>query len=292
VHWNSRNDFVREGDLFKTIRASTPDKARVFELVRQMEEDVSVYAALPVPEDPLWAEPQRRFVKELRRFSVRQPWPLLLAAHRNFDGNGFTDLLRACAVVSFRYNVIGGLATNEQERVYNAAAQKIARKELAQASDAIRALAPIYIADEPFRGAFADKILRTTSARNKNVARYILFRLEHHLSGIEHDADSPKYTLEHILPENPGDKWPQFSDEDAEEAVYRLGNLALLEADTNHGLGNAGFAEKKAEYLGSAFLLTQKVASENADWNLDRVAERQRWMARQATAIWRVAQLA
>lgn len=292
VHWNSRRDFVREADLFKKIRTNTPDKARVFELIREMEEDVDVYAALSSPEDPLWVDGQRRHVRELRTFSVRQPWPLLLAAHRTFDPGGFNDLLRACAVASFRYNVIGGLATNEQERVYNATAQKVARHELAGAGDAIRTLAPIYIGDEAFRAAFAEKVLTTTSSRNRNVARYILFRLEHHLSGVEHDADSPRYTLEHILPENPGDQWPDFADRDAEESVYRLGNLTLLEADANRGIGNANFSEKKAVFAASAFLLTRKIATENDAWTLDRLAERQRWMARQATAVWRIAQLA
>ena len=42
----------------------------------------------------------------------------------------------------------------------------------------------------------------------------------------------------------------------------------------------------------SAFLITRLVAQENEEWNLDRLAERQRWLARQATAIWRISHLA
>jgi len=291
VHWNSRRDFVREADLFKKIRASTPDKARVFELIRQMEEDLGVYVALSIPEDALWTDEQRPFVRELRTFTVRQPWPLLMAAHRAFDPSGFRDLLRACAVISLRYNVIGGLVTNEQERVYNSVAQKVAKRELTLAGDTIRALAPIYIADKTFSTAFADKVLRTTSGRNKNVALYMLFRLEHHASGTEFDADSRKYSLERILPENPGNNWPEYSDEEADESLYRLGNFALLEADANRGLGNAGFAAKKLAYAKSVFALTRQVATDNNEWTLDRLAERQRWMAKQATAVWRINQL-
>lgn len=291
VHWNSRRDFVREADLFKKIRASTPDKARVFELIRQMEEDLGVYVALSFPEDAVWTDEQRPFIRDLRTFSVRQPWPLLIAAHRAFDANGFRDLARACAVISLRYNVIGGLVTNEQERVYNTVAQKVAKGELTLAGDTIRALSPIYIADKTFSTAFADKVLRTTSGRNKNVALYILFRIEHHASGTEFDAQSRKYTLEHILPENPGDNWPEFSDQEADESLYRLGNFAVLEADSNRGLGNVGFAVKRLAYAKSAFALTRQVATENNEWSLDRLAERQRWMAKQATAIWRITQL-
>ena len=291
VHWNSRRRFVREAELFKTIRADTPTKAEVFELLREMEQDIDLYAALSNPEDSLWSEPERQHVRELRMFSVRQPWPLLLAAHRAYDVTGFTELLRACSVVSFRYNVIGSLATNEQERVYNGVAQRIAAGDLATPRDSIRALAPIYIADAAFRSAFAEKVLRTTAARNKHVARYILFYLERHLSGQEYDVDSPRYTLEHILPESPEGNWPQFTEEQAADAVYRLGNLTLIQADANRRAGNNPFGEKKPAYASSGLALTQRISADNDDWTPERVAARQHWMANQATSIWRIAQL-
>lgn len=291
VHWNSRRKFVREAELFKTFRNEVPDKARVFELVRQMEQDADVYAALSKPEDAIWTQRQRDYVANLRMFSVRQPWPLLLAAHRAYLSEDFTDLLRACSVISFRYNVISGLATNEQERTYNAVALQIADGHFASAHDALRALEPVYVSDKLFQEAFAEKILRTTSARNKRVARFILFSLERHLSGTEHDSDSPKYSLEHIFPENPDVHWPEFPEDQAEEAVYRLGNLTLLETDKNRDLGNMCFADKRQVFANSAFEVTRLVATENDDWSIERIAARQRWMAKQATTIWRVSQL-
>lgn len=291
THWNSRRRFVREADLFKTILAATPEKANVFTLLRDMEQDIDVYAALSNPEDRLWTDQQRPYVRELRMFSVRQPWPLLLAAYRTYDASGVVELLRACSIISFRYNVIGGLATNEQERVYNSVAQRIADSELPAPGDAIRALAHIYIPDENFRPAFAGKVLRTTANRNKQVARYLLFCLEKQLSNQEFDSDSPRYTLEHILPENPGSNWPDFTDEQALDAVYRLGNLAILEAVANRTIGNSGFTDKKAVYAQSTLALTRHIAEENDHWTPERVAQRQAWMARQATGIWRVAQL-
>nr|HNH52448.1 DUF262 domain-containing protein [Nitrosomonas sp.] len=39
-HWNSRNTFVRQSDLFKTIRNKVGNRAAVFELLRGMEEDM------------------------------------------------------------------------------------------------------------------------------------------------------------------------------------------------------------------------------------------------------------
>lgn len=291
AHWNSRRRFVREADLFKTIRAGTPGKADVFELVRQMEQDIDVYAGLSNPEGPLWDPEQRRHVRELRMFNVRQPWPLLLSAHRAYDASGFTEVIRACSVISFRYNVIGGLATNEQERIYNSVAQKIAEGLMGRPGDVIRSLIPVYVSDNQFRGDFAEKTLRTTAARNRQVVRFILFSLENHLSGRDLDMESEQYTLEHILPENPENNWPQFEGDQLEEFIYRIGNIAILESGLNRDIGNATFEKKKALYLQSAFETTRKIAAENAEWTGERLAERQRWMAKQATSVWRIAQL-
>ena len=292
AHWNSRRRFVRESDLFKTIRTETPDKRKVFDLLREMEQDIDVYVALSNPEDDLWSEEQRQSVRELRMFSVRQPWPLLMAAFRAFNTQGMTELLRACSVISFRYNVISSLVTNEQERTYNGVAQRIAAGELASPAQVIRALSPIYVADDVFRQNFANKVLRTSAARNKQIVRYLLFALEAHLTGSVYDFDSPRYRLEHILPENPAGNWGQFSDEQVEAAVYRLGNFVMLETKANRELGNRPFDEKRPVYAQSVLDLTRRIAEDNSEWTLDRLAERQRWMARQATGIWRVAQLA
>jgi hypothetical protein len=291
AHWNSRKRFVREADLFKTIRDDRKDKAAVFELIRQMEEDIDPYAALPHPEDSLWDKEQAQHIRELRMFNVRQPWPLLLSSYRAFDKSSFTDVLRACSIISFRYNVIGGLATNEQERVYNSVAQKIASGDLPTSRDVIRALGQIYIPDDQFRSAFTEKSLRTSAARNKNVVRYILFKLEKHISQIDYDRESPKYNLEHVLPENPQNNWSQFSEEQVDLFVFRLGNMTVLEAEANREIGNLPFEEKRSVYEKSEFEITRKIGTDNTVWNTERISSRQGWMADQATSIWRISQL-
>ena len=103
--------------------------------------------------------------------------------------------------------------------------------------------------------------------------------------------ESERYSLEHILPENPGPNWPQFTDEEAENSIYRLGNMTLLEAAANREIGNLPFTDKKLVYTASQFQITKNIAIENNDWNLSRIAAHQNWMAKQATVIWRVDQL-
>jgi hypothetical protein len=297
AHWNSRRKLVRHAELFKTIRAATPDRAAVFSLLQRLEADVDTYAALNDPENPLWEGEQRSLIADLRMFAIRQHWPFLLAARRAFDNEGFTQVLKACVAVAFRYNVIGNLQTNEQETVFNQAAQALSgikpEEKLTTPLEAIRALSRIYVSDDNFRSAFAEKMLQTTAPRNKKIVRYILFKLERHVSLQDYDADSALYTLEHVLPINPAENtWTQFDERQAEDMTYRLGNMTMLKAGPNRALGNASFDEKKAALAESEFTVTRRIAEENENWTPERLAKHQRWMADQAVSIWRVPQLA
>jgi hypothetical protein len=194
-------------------------------------------------------------------------------------------------MISFRYNVIASLVTNEQERVYNAVAEKVGTATLTQATEIIRELRSIYLRDDGFRNAFAEKSLKTTQSHNKRVERYLLFQLERQVSGKEYDFESERYSIEHVLPENPGTDWAQFADEQLESMTYRLGNLTLLASAVNRDIGNKSFAEKREVYCTSEFEITRQLAEENAEWNAERIAAWQNRMARLATAIWRIDQL-
>ena len=291
IFWNSRHRLVRKFELFKTIRGQVQDKAGAFALIRDMDRHARVYAALRSPEDGLWTPRERDGLAQLQMFNVRQPLAVLLAAFDRFeqeDRAGFERFLRAIAVVSFRYNVICGRQSNEQEMLYNGIARGLSAGRITGVAEAIGALRPVYPSDGEFRTAFADKTLRTTSSRNRKVVRFILFRIEEHLSGGSLDFESARYGIEHVLPENPGADWEQFDDGQRDAFTYRLGNLALLGTTANRGLGNAGFDEKRPVLQASEFLATGKLAQDYAVWTVDTIRERQKWMARQATGIWQI----
>ena len=133
IFWNSRNRLVRKFELFKTIRGQVRDKAGAFALIRDMDRHARVYAALRSPEDDAWTQRERDSLAQLQMFNVRQPLAVLLAAFDRFeqeDRTGFERFLRAIAVVSFRYNVICGRQSNEQEMLYNDIARASPRDAL------------------------------------------------------------------------------------------------------------------------------------------------------------------
>ncbi|MEI6746228.1 MAG: DUF262 domain-containing HNH endonuclease family protein [Methylococcaceae bacterium] len=291
THWLSRRSFVRQSELFKVIRAKVTTREAIFQLLREMEEDMDTYLALTNPEISQWSPTLKSYVQNLRMFSVRQPFPLLFAAHRKLSLEDFSTVLKSCVTISFRYNVIGSQPTHEQERLYYSIAQKITHDEITIAKATLEGLKAIYPNDETFKMAFSEKVIRTSNSRNLRVVRYILCELEKHSSGNDYDFESDSFNVEHILPQNPESGWDTFNDEEVEAMVYRLGNMTLLKKNANKNLGNEPFSIKKPVFSESQFELTRKIAEENADWTPERISARQKTLAKMATSVWRIAQL-
>lgn len=293
AHWISRHTLVREAELFKRIRAKVTDRGQVFALLREMDQDLDTYLALRRPEDSEWPLDLREPAETLRRFGVRQPLPLLLAARRSLaDDPSFARVLRACVSISFRYNVIGGRPTPDQERVYALACGRLARGEVTQVRDVLLDLRPIYPTDAEFIAAFGAKSLRAPkNGRNRQVLVYVLGAIERHTSGNQVELDSSALSLEHVFPEHADSGWESFADAEVDEMVWRLGNLTLVPPTENRNLGRQPYAVKRDAYRNSAFGLTRMIAENFDRWDPRTIAAHQNWMAKQAKTIWRIAEL-
>ncbi len=290
-HWNSRKSFVRSTELFKVIRGKISDREQVFALLRDMEEDIDAYLALTHPEVSHWSPKLKGYANNLKMFNVRQPFPLLLAANRKLTADVFEAVLRACVVICFRYNVIGNLPTNEQERIYYSVAQKITDGSAQTAAQVLQGLRDIYPSDEAFKQSFADKVIRTTNSRNNRVMRYILCELEYHNNQQDYDLDSDNFGIEHILPQHPEAGWEQFTEEEIDSLVYRIGNMTLLAKGANKDIANKPYAIKRPVLAQSSFGLTQQLVENNTEWTPNRIEQRQKQMAKMASTVWRVSQL-
>jgi len=292
AHWNSRYPFVRQADLFKTIRKKiNNDRAVVFELLRGMDEDMDTYLAFTQPYASDWPSSSKTSANTLKLFSVRQPLPLVLAAKRRLDESDFDGFMQSCVTLAFRYNVIGKQPPNEQERIYNTVAQKVFKGELASLNAILQALKPIYPDDNFFYAAFAEKTFNTRDSRNNRVVRYILCKLEKQWGGSAYDFEDATLTVEHVLPQRPETDWNDFSDEEIETMAYRLGNMTLLEKNKNQAVANAGYAAKRPVYQSSNVAITRKIAEQNEVWQANRIAGRQKQLANTAKTLWRIAQL-
>lgn len=283
--WNSSHKTVAKKNLFKTIKNEIKTKEQTFNLLRDLIDTVDLYIALSEPNDDFWNEFKevKESLSELKMFQIKQTNSLLISAFKNLDKNQFHKLLKASVIISFRYNIIGGLNPNEQEEVYNSLALKINREKLFSARD----LEKIYVNDDNFVSDFSTKQFKNTT-RNHRIVKYIYSKIEFFKHQNEISWDSDLYTIEHILPESADESWGEFSDEEINRSVYRMGNLTLLEKKLNREAGVLPFSEKVKLFNQSNCKLTKVISEHYASWNEDKISARQKQLAKEAKSIWRL----
>lgn len=287
-YWNSENKTVGKKYLFKTIKEKIRKKEQVFQLVRNLKDTADLYIALQNPEDDFWKDIQgiKEILKELRLFQIRQTNSLLIAGFKNLDTQNFKRLAKISSIISFRYNVIGGLNPNAQEDVYNAIVLQINNQKKFDLGD----FSPVYVDDVKFESDFANADFKNTT-RNHKILKYILTRIEEYKFKNDISPESDLYSIEHILPESADETWGDFNINEINRSVYRIGNLTLLEKKLNQEGGNFVYNQKKPLYRKSNSQLTKSIPETYDSWNEDKLAARQKELAKDAKSIWRIQEL-
>jgi len=284
-YWMMQNGLIQEKELFKTVKRHINTPSTAFDLLNSMSEVSEVYAALSDSTHQLWEgeEKVKKHIRELSLFNVTQCYPLLINAYLYLDHDDWIATLRICSVISFRYMVVSGLNPNALESKYNEVCKAINAGTAKTARDIFVILQPLYVSDEDFERNFESKSIRTK--RSAKLARYIIYSIENHLSEHSFDFEHDNGSLEHVLPENPSSEWNENFPKDIEESfIYRLGNFTLLEPDKNRVIGNKDFEHKCEVYKTSRYELTKRFGYQK--WDQDNLKARQKYLAKQAKAIW------
>ena len=283
---------VTKDYLFKEVKGFVKTGHDVFHLLDQMESYAYNYMALGNADDELWTSDKdnRNAVSILNAFKVTQWKPLAMAAYDKLDAGSFRRLLQAIIAISYRYNVVAKLQTNDMEKTYSRAAVNLFHDSSTNIQMVLGDLKPLYLNDDDFRNYFEIKQFNTKNSADKKLIRYTLYKLEgQKTGGSDYDFETDNGTIEHILPESYSPEWQQdFSEEDFERNINMLGNLTLLESSKNNkDAADHSFEEKKRVYAGSKFALTRTI--DDPQWTPQNIKKRQANLAKLATAIWKVA---
>lgn len=276
---------VRRNRLFKLVRQSVKDAQQAFDLLDGLEDYSSLFIALSNSNDEFWNDtPENKtYIRQLTLFRVKQAYPTLFAAYRQFSPENFTRLLKLVCAISFRYTVVSSLNPNQLETIYSRIAIAIISGEITHPRQVFEKMRSLYVADDKFSQNFS-LLSIPTKGQKKKLVRYIICQLERDASGIDVNEDS--FSIEHILPESPSASWEQdFTDSQVEQMVYRLGNLTPLEPSLNRQIGNDTYLNKQAIYQQSVYKLTQDIVAE--EWTPDTLARRQEYLAKRAVHIWK-----
>lgn len=278
---------IRRERLFRTIREQVAGRPAAFQLLNALESSAELFAALREPDHEYWRanRDDRRRVRALQIFGVTQIFPVLFAAFEKFSRDDFSRVLKLAVILSFRYQIVGRLETSLLETLYADSARRSFSGELKSPAAVALSLARLYVPDDQFRGDMESLTLQT-DGRDKRLVRYILFELEQDAANAPRDMDIDPATIEHILPENPGESWSDaFPAPQIEASIYRIGNLTLLESSLNRDAATQPFSAKRTLYAKSAYSLTNHIHFE--DWTPETLSARQRQLAERALHIWR-----
>jgi hypothetical protein len=123
---------------------------------------------------------------------------------------------------------------------------------------------------------------------------YILRRLDGELSETKTTPELPIYTIEHVMPQNPkeGSQWNNWypDEEQRQELVDKLGNLALLSRRKNSQASNYEFEHKKYQYFNSPttpFALTVQIINEPT-WTPEVLERKQKEYLQTLASLWRL----
>jgi hypothetical protein len=169
--------------------------------------------------------------------------------------------------------------------------------------DAIDSGADLFAAKSPLQlsgdektqiAAVIDGNIYELSPKPKRTA--ILLRLDEALSSGEADYQFDRITVEHVLPQNPSagqwiEWWPD--EQQREQNVHRLGNLALLNRRQNSAAKNWDFKKKRDKYFRSKtgtspFAITTDVLARQV-WTPQVFEERQHRFVERLKKVWRLA---
>ena len=290
-HRGMKEKLVNKRELFRVLKKDVNTPARVLPYLDDVKKHAAVYAALQNQDDKFWSEEggkyedARQHLEVLNLFRIKTPLSLMMAGFEKLlSPRDFISLLQQLAVVSIRYNVICNKGAKDQESLYNEMANKLMRGNYTKRGNLTDSLQTVYPDDESFSAAFAAKTM--SSARDSKRILFLLRKIEQQLSG---DEPPLTLTLEHVLPASPDDAWQErFGRNNYEDAINRLGNIALLPSKQN--LGQEDFAAKREDLGKSPYKINQHIA-EYEEWNMDSLQDHQKWLARQARTVWKITQI-
>jgi hypothetical protein len=286
--WSATREVAREKELFAKIKQRILSPQQSVDFANELVARADHYSAILNPSHPLWKEigtEAESLIQSLTVLRVERYRPALLGLLGSYRGKELIGAMRFILNGSVRYLIAIGAGGGSLEGAYSDVARKVVFGELTTAAEFGKELSKIIPNDDVFRTAFL-------SARSSKayLARYFLGALERAARGEDNcelvpNSNVDYVNLEHVLPENPGEKWPEVTSEIAESYSRRLGNLAILHAKKNNEMGNDAFPEKRKILAASEFVLTRSI-SECEKWSPVEIEARQAQLANLAIGVW------
>lgn len=280
---------TRESEVFDETEKISRGESKSLTFLDSLEKLANTYVAIINPEHERWnnkyPDAIRQAIKTLNRLNITPFLPILLAISEKFNPKEANNAMKILISLGVRLLVASRTTSGPIEQALSNTANSIYNNIVKDSKSMRKLLESIIPIDDDFKHAFEN-----LTVSKAYLARYYLRSLEMAANGesepwfIPND-DKETITLEHILPEKPGNNWPAFTPDEADVYCRRLGNLALLKAKNNSDLKSVNFVAKKKAFKNSSYVLTSKIAKVS-DWTKEEVIKRQKFLAQLALKAW------
>lgn len=251
VHsWQSKYDFVTKAKAFKKVKEKVGKKnakAHLDRFVSDAEHWRSIFDT-----EFGWKKTEKNVAKSLaalRLFKVVQPTPGLLSLIRAYRDDVIklkllTNAVSAIEKFHFSFNAItssrssggiSGMYSSFGRQIFDAANSNDVGIVISDFLDKLRIRE---VATSEFDAGFEQIAYTKNHSNQKSLVQYILKKVALH-ERQPFLGETDDLTIEHLL--------PQSSDKDdaRKNIIGQLGNLILVDRDTNIKLSNKKYAEKK-----------------------------------------------
>ncbi len=231
-------------------------------------------------------------------------FPLMIAAWLKFGDtpSQMENILRLLEAFIVRVYLVGGWRSDSGGSRFDRIAHSLHRGRL-EYEGLVGRLQKInhdYQSDEGFRRSFGrEDFYSWCGSRN---IKYLLTEYEIHLRkhsdvqlaiSTREEILTSAYEVEHIWAQHPAEEMSDEVKEAHNQNVHRLGNLTIASESWNKSMGNKSFHEKKWQpnckpsYSNSSLLVQKRLARHN-EWNVNKIAIRERQIIDFALQRWSV----
>ncbi len=291
-YWASINGFIRvkNKELYNEIKNKKRTSTEVIAFINNLKNDVDIYKAILNHNSAFWSDYDNKckeYIETLNYFGLEQYRPLLLSILKNFTKNEVTKSLKLILSWLVRNLITGRMGGGALEQAYANKAKEISDSKIKNTKELKEALKELIPSDEEFKQKF-----EITTVSKHKLARYYLSAIENYHRGKENpellvNANPDSVNLEHILPENPGNNWPNFTEEEVRTYVKKIGNLTLMKTKENNDFKSSSFADKKLKYKESELWITNSLANYD-EWTIENIQSRQEELAEIAIKAWSI----
>lgn len=293
--WASRYKKVSNHKLFRefTKEIIKPNKdVKVF--LESLYNDSIIYNKIIQPEFADWKNEQTNAYKIFYSlnainnvFGVEVANSFILALIREYfdkkiSNKLFTECLESIEKFHFIFNAICSSRSSGLDQFYSMYARKLGdatSKE--QKHIVLKKLIDELVKKTPEEDRFKPnftKVMKYSakdkkrSSKDRKLVEYLLKRIEAKLTKFKFQIEN--VDLEHIYPETANiSDWPNVVSNDL---IVSIGNITLLDKETNSKIGNKSFLKKKEIVVNESPMISAKDLFKNKnEWNTDSIKKRE-----------------